>query len=76
MMSNKYSIPEIHVFSKKVTCQKHGQIVPTPRGSILPHTKPSQVPYNAQNRFLSGYRPYLVIFPIIPYYSLLSTIGP
>ena len=31
--------------------QNDGQIVPTPRGSILHHTKPSQVPYNAQNRF-------------------------
>ena len=52
---------------KKLTSQKYGQIVPTPRGSILPHTKPSQVPYNAQNRFLG----VSAISSNIPYYSLL-----
>ena len=45
-----------------MTSHKYGQIVPTPCGSILPHTKPPQVPYNATNRFLS-------ISSNIPYYS-------
>ena len=39
------------VLVKNLTSQKYGQIVPTSCGSILPHTKPSQLPYNAQNRF-------------------------
>jgi len=47
--------------------QTDGQIVPTPRGSVLHHTKPSQVPYNAKNRFLaiSSNIPIIPIIPII-----------
>ena len=41
------------VLAKNITSQKYGQIVPTPCGSILHHTKPSQKPYNAKNRFLA-----------------------
>ena len=50
-------------FSKnKNTPQKYGQIVPTTGGSILRHTKPSQVPYNPKNIFWA-------IPNDIPYYS-------
>ena len=36
---------------KKHISQKYGQIIPTPHGSLLHHTKPSQLPYNAKNQF-------------------------
>ena len=48
-----------------MTSQKYGQIVPTPHGSILHHTKPSQKSYNAKNRFLGTSNN-------IPYYSYYS----
>ena len=53
------------ILAKNITSQKHGQIVPTPSGSISHHTKPSQKPYNATNRFLA-------ISSNIPYYSYYS----
>ena len=48
------------ILAKIMTSQKYGQIVPTPRGSILHHTKPSQTLYNQKIDFW----PYLVIFRI------------
>ena len=53
---------KVGIFQIFWNSQTDGQIVPTPRGSILHHTKPSQVPYNAKNRFLA-------ISSNIPYYS-------
>ena len=47
-LDDKKNSLHFSIFAKKMTSQKYGQIVPTPRGSILPHTKPSQVPYNAK----------------------------
>ena len=53
---------KVGIFQIFWNSQTDGQIVPTPRGSVLHHTKPSQVPYNAKNRFLA-------ISSNIPYYS-------
>ena len=50
------------ILAQKITSQKYGQIVPTPCGSILHHTKPSQKPYNQKNQFWA-------ISSNIPYYS-------
>ena len=44
---------KVGIFQIFWNSQTDGQIVPTPRGSVLHHTKPSQVPYNAKNRFLA-----------------------
>ena len=46
--------------------QKYRQIAPTPRGSILHHTKLSQKPYNQKKHFFSEKRPYLVISIFFP----------
>ena len=40
------------IWAKNMISQKYGQIVPTPRGSILHHTKPSQKPYNQKKMIL------------------------
>ena len=53
-------------FAEKTDSRKYGQIAPTPRGSILHHTKPLLVPYNAD------FWPYLAIFRIIHMIPLLS----
>ena len=37
---------------KKHISQKDGQIIPTPHGSILHPSRPSQMPYKVKNRFL------------------------
>ena len=58
---------KVVIFQICLNSQTDGQIVPTPRGNVLHHTKPSQVPYNATNRFLaiSSNIPIILITPII-----------
>ena len=58
---------KVGIFQIFWNSQTDGQIVPTPRGSVLHHTKPSQVPYNAKDRFLaiSSNIPIIPILPII-----------
>ena len=56
--------------SKKKSCLPGGQMIPTPRRSILPHARASQVPYEAKIRFFqilvnSIYNSY--IFPYSPF---------
>jgi len=47
-LDDKNSSLHFSILAKNIISQKYGQIVPTPRGSILHHTKPSQKPYNAK----------------------------
>ena len=49
-------------------CSPGGQIVATPRRSILHHTKPSQLPYNEK----SNYSAIFDISYIFPIYFLIS----
>ena len=55
------------ISAKNITSQKYRQIVPTPCGSILQHTKPSQRPYKTKNRFLLSKRPYLSQQELLPW---------
>ena len=49
-MGPKQNSLHFSILAKNITSQKYGQIVPTTCGSILHHTKPSQVPYNTKKK--------------------------